>query len=155
MINNYGGNSMHRQTGFTLVELMIVVAIIAILSSIALPAYSDYVKRSRITEAVSGLSDSRARAEQYFQDNRSYAGACAVNVNSTSDILADDSASFDFRCSAAPTATTYSLSATGKGPMAGFTYTVDQANARATTVTGVARWSGNAGCWVLSTGGKC
>ena len=69
---------MTRARGFTLIELMIVVGIMAILASIAIPSYSEYVRRSRITEAVSALSGMRVKMEQYFQDNRTYAGACAA-----------------------------------------------------------------------------
>ena len=54
------------QQGFTLIELMIVVAIIAILAAIALPAYQDYVARSQVSEAASLASGARtAVAEQY------------------------------------------------------------------------------------------
>ncbi len=69
-----------RMAGFTLIEVMIVVAIIAILASIALPSYNDYVRRGQIQEAFGYLSDSRVKMEQYFQDNRNYGtaspGAC-------------------------------------------------------------------------------
>jgi len=54
----------HR--GFTLIELMIVVAIIAILSAIAIPAYTAYVARSKLTEAFSGLSSMSVAAQQYY-----------------------------------------------------------------------------------------
>jgi type IV pilus assembly protein PilA len=50
---------MHRFKGFTLIELMVVVAIIALLASIAIPAYQDYVVRSRVTEAMSLLADAK------------------------------------------------------------------------------------------------
>ena len=57
---------MKKQSGFTLIELMIVVAIIAILAAIALPAYQDYVARSQVSEAASLASGARtAVAEQY------------------------------------------------------------------------------------------
>ena len=52
-------------TGFTLIELMIVIAIIAILATIALPAYQDYVTRSRIAEAVAALAAKRASVESF------------------------------------------------------------------------------------------
>src|SRR5581483_7889430 len=61
--------------GFTLLEALVVVALLAILAAIALPSYSAYVKRSRILEAVARLSDARARMEQYFFDQRAYVDA--------------------------------------------------------------------------------
>ncbi|MBO4576826.1 MAG: pilin [Neisseriaceae bacterium] len=54
------------QKGFTLIELMIVVAIIAILAAIALPAYQDYTKRARITEALSLAAGSKASIVEYY-----------------------------------------------------------------------------------------
>jgi prepilin-type N-terminal cleavage/methylation domain-containing protein len=55
-----------RQAGFTLIEMMIVVAIIAVLAAIALPNYADYIKRGKILEATNALSELRTRYEQYF-----------------------------------------------------------------------------------------
>jgi len=63
-----------NHSGFTLIELMVVVAIVAILAAVALPAYNDYVTRSKLTDAVTGLSDFRVRMEQFYQDNRRYDG---------------------------------------------------------------------------------
>jgi len=70
-----------RQTGVTLIELMVTVAIIAIIASVAIPAYGDYVKRGRLPQATNALSSMRAKLEQYFQDNRTYIGACVAGTN--------------------------------------------------------------------------
>lgn len=138
---------MKKQSGFTLIELMIVVAIIAILAAVALPSYTDYVIRGRIPEATSGLAGARVRMEQWFMDNRTYAGGpfCGQTISGKFfDLTADN-------CSAAG----YLLKATGKNEMSGFEYTVDQSNAQTSTVTGFAHFSGNATCWVIKTGGQC
>jgi len=55
------------QKGFTLIELMIVVAIIGILAAIAIPAYSDYTKRSKVTELVTAGSACKASVSEYYQ----------------------------------------------------------------------------------------
>ena len=55
---------MNRNQGFTLIELMIVIAVIGVLAAIAIPNYNEYVQRSRITRAVAALSDMRVKLEQ-------------------------------------------------------------------------------------------
>ena len=57
------------QKGFTLIELMIVVAIIAILAAIALPAYQDYVARAQVSEAMSLTSGARTAVTEYYAHN--------------------------------------------------------------------------------------
>ena len=142
----------NSQKGFTLIEVMIVVAIIGILAAIAVPAYSGYVMRAKIPDATSTLSTKRVQMEQYFQDNRTYVAPSAGTYACSNDTAT--SQNFDFSC-ANVTATTYTLRAVGKGAMANFTYTVTESNAKNTLVT-ESGWSGNnAGCWVTKKTGDC
>ena len=136
--------------GFTMIEVMIVVAIVAILAAIALPNYADYVKRGKIIEATSALSDLRTRYEQFYLDNRTYVGGCAIIKPIVNNLRA-----FDIDCPG-ETATTYSGTATGKVAegMSGFTYTINQANAKSSTIT-ASGWTGNAGCWATRKDGSC
>lgn len=137
-----------KQSGFTLIELMIVVAIVGILAAVAMPSYRDYVTRSRIPDATSGLAAKRVKLEQYYDNNRTYAGAPDCNADTTT------SQSFDFSCSGVPDATSYTLQAVGKGTMVGFTFTLDQANARRTTAAPTG-WTTSPTCWVTNKGGTC
>ncbi len=160
---------MRKERGFTLIELMIVVAIIGILAAIAIPNYNEYIARSKITQAVSGLSDMRTRMEQYFQDNRTYQPTtpydCSANQNSITCAcapagtggLADlpaNTDNFQFSCPALGN-TTFTVRAQGIGSMSGFTYTINQANQRATSAVPTG-WNGaGSTCWVLNRGGGC
>ena len=60
------------QKGFTLIELMIVVAIIAILAAIALPAYQDYTKRARVSEAVSLVAGAKSAVAEYYSNENAW-----------------------------------------------------------------------------------
>jgi type IV pilus assembly protein PilE len=141
-----------RQGGFTLIELMMTVAIAAILASVALPMYSSYIMRSRIIDGTSKLSDFRVRMEQYFMDNRTYAngGNCGVaNPPDTPD------AAFTIACSGA-TATAYTVKATGKASkgMSGFEYQIIQSGAKKTNAVPTG-WTAKDDCWVTNKGGDC
>jgi len=57
------------QQGFTLIELMIVVAIVGILAAVALPAYQDYTKRSRVTEGLALAGGAKTAVAEYFSSN--------------------------------------------------------------------------------------
>lgn len=71
---------MKNQQGFTLIELMIVVAIIAILAAIALPAYQDYVARSQVSEAMSLASGAKTAVAEYFSNYGQFTGADNANT---------------------------------------------------------------------------
>jgi type IV pilus assembly protein PilE len=64
---------LKRARGFTLIEIMIVVAVIAILASIALPSYNNYLRKARRADAQAALTDIASRQQQYLMDARAYA----------------------------------------------------------------------------------
>ncbi len=145
---------MAAQAGFTLLELMIVVAIIAILAGIVFPNYSAYVVRSKITEATSNLSQTRILMEQYFQDRRRYTTAAGGATCGAS--LPPPSTSAMFNYAAVCTDSTYRITATGIASqgMAGFVFDINETNVRRTvsfpTATGLPL-----NCWIDRSSGSC
>lgn len=137
--------------GFTLIEVMITVAIVAILASIALPAYNDYVLRGRLAEAHGELVAMRARLETFFLDNRTYAGACQANTVAPLPAAGRFVYSCPTRTPVAYVVQADGVAAQGTG---GVTYTIDQNNVRATTAV-PAGWTANATCWVIRRDGSC
>ena len=153
---------VRTQRGFTLIEIMITVAIIGILAAIAVPNYRDYVTRGKLSEAFSGLADARIKMEQFFQDNRAYpVGGCVVvgTAPSATQIAVQGLQNFDITCGT-PTATTYTVTATGKASMVGFVYTINEQNVKTSAPTGSgasAGWTAASPntCWVVRKGGGC
>ncbi len=140
---------MNNQQGFTLIEVMITVAIIGILASIAVPQYSDYVTRSRLVEAQSKLSDTRVRLEQFFVNNRTYVGFACTQA-------AIGSENFGIDCTPIPTASTFTIKATGVNKMVGFSFTLDDLNQKASAIT-ASGWSNPSpnNCWVSKKPNIC
>ena len=136
------------QRGFTLIELMIVVAIVAALSALALPAYTDFIRRGQVAEAGVFLADYRIKMEQYYQDYKNYGTSACVdgsNAPSWANFAAASGKYFSFTCSL-PATGTYLITATGvNGRAVGHAYTINQNNNQTTTAFKGASVTAN--CW--------
>ena len=137
--------------------------VVAVLAAIALPSYSAYVQRSKISEAIASLSDMRTRLEQFYLDNRAYPGTpadcipfVARGVAPAGKIyLPAQQKYFNVTCTVM-SATAYTVTATGRpseGMPASFVYTIDQSNGRSSSGPG-----GNYAsrvCWAMRKDGSC
>ena len=134
-----------RGAGFTLIELMIAVAIVGILTMVALPAYKDYVKRGKLTEAFNQLSAGSLTMAQFYQDNRTYVGSTCPSATQN----------FSYACSSLST-TTYTITATGtSSSVLNFVFTLNQTGARTTTMPSGSGWPSSTTCWIGSRSGAC
>jgi len=135
--------------GFTLVELMIVVAIVSILASIAVPAYNNYVLRGKLTEAMTELAGMRVKLEQYYQDYRNY-GTSACGVTSPT---APAVKYFTYTCTLGASDQSYTAVATGISAQGtgDFIYTIDQNNNKSTEIANGAP----SNCWARKEDGSC
>jgi type IV pilus assembly protein PilE len=133
----------HRAArGFTLIEVMIVVGIIAILSAVAIPSYSEYARRGQLPEGFSQLSDYRIKMEQFFQDNRNYGtGDCGIPATGPAPKWSDftiegnkPSSKFKYLCVLLDDGG-FRITATGKDEARtkGHVFTIDHNNFRTTT----------------------
>ncbi|WP_428421273.1 pilin [Methylibium sp.] len=121
------------QQGFTLIELMIVVAIIGILAAVALPAYQDYTVRARVTELILGASGARAVITEHCQQANTCAGlsTATIVIASTKYISAADIADAGV------------ISVSGKDAIG---------TTGAVTVTLTPSWNGNTADWSCTGG---
>lgn len=150
-----------KNKGFTLVELMIVIAIIGILAGVAIPGYTSYVARGKIIEAGIGLSAFRTSMEQFYQDQRTYAASgtptvCGVAVSSVQATY------FQYGCVVTGAginqgfvATASSVAGKGLGAAAAYVFTINDANVKATLKFKGATPTGGAGCFLGKEGQKC
>jgi prepilin-type N-terminal cleavage/methylation domain-containing protein len=139
---------LHRTAaGFTLIELMVTVAIVAVISAFAIPAYTDYIKRGRLVDGTNALAACRVTMEQYFQDNRTYVnGACSTSKSS--DGL------FSLTTSGL-SATGYTVTGEGSGQVASFKYTINEKGVTATTGLPTGWGSTCTTAWIVRKGQTC
>lgn len=158
------GHPNKADHGFTLIEVMIVVAIIAILASVALPAYTAYIRRGQMQEAFTNMSSFRIKLEQYYQDNKNYGPitATACGAAAGNDLLATElgpQTYFTYNCTASDVSTSknqaYRITATGKTGtnVAGYTYTLTDQGIKATT--SFAGSAATASCWAVKSTSDC
>ncbi|MEN1927571.1 type IV pilin protein [Luteimonas sp. MJ250] len=103
-----------RQRGFTLIELMIVVAVVAILAAIAYPAYNDSVRKSRRAQVKSDLVELAQRAERFHTSNNSYVGFWAT-VPTSHRISPRTGGTAAYSLTQVEAANSFTLSATPEG----------------------------------------
>ena len=131
-------HSQGRVKGFTLIEMLIVVALISILAAVALPSYREYIKKSYRSEAQSYLMALASRQQQFLVDTRAYANLATLtsvlptptNVNSAYTVTMPDPAGV-------PPA--FTLTATPKTAQASEkcgTLTIDQTGTKTAAISG-------------------
>ena len=137
------GNGRGRATGFTLIELMIVVAVVAILAAIAVPSYQEQVRKSRRGLAKADMVEYAQMAERYFTVNNTYVGFTLPTTQSPRE--AGATARYTLSPSPFTDPTTFTITATAVGSQAS-----DRCGNLSISNTGAKTKSGSADlseCW--------
>lgn len=144
----------HTQAGLTLLELIAVLLIVGFLLKLAMPSYTDYVRRGQLPEGLTTLADLRIKMEQYYQDNRKYGTTdCADGANAPAWNSFASSTYFSYSCALSASGQGYLLTATGRaGQARGHAYTLDHNNAKVTVTFKASNV--NKACWLMR-GDEC
>lgn len=100
-----------HQSGFTLIEILIAVAIISIITAIAVPSYTNYITKANRTDAMNFLSEVAGEQQRFFSENNAYASKMSDLGYGTADTASSPENHYVISISA-PTATSYVISAT-------------------------------------------
>jgi len=107
-----------RQAGFTLLELMIVVAVIAVLASIALPMYAEQMRKGKRAEAAQAIGDLQLRQERYRADNPTYGTLDQLTGSALNSTNYNNALKYYTVSVSGNTGTAYVVTATRKGDLA-------------------------------------
>ena len=133
---------MKKTTGFTLIELVLTVAIIGILAAIAVPSYNEYVMKTRRTEAAALMMEIAGRQVRFHSENNTYATTTgALGYGAASDTTYEsETGAYDVAVAAGADAVSFALTATPKNAQNGDkcgTLGYNSAGAKTFTGTGV------------------
>jgi prepilin-type N-terminal cleavage/methylation domain-containing protein len=154
-----------RQRGFTLIEIMIVVAIVTILAAVAIPQYREYVVRGELSDMTTQLSIAQSQMENHFNLNRTYNDSGAFVSPCTTPPT--PSTKFALNCVQIPavaavppapaTPASYRFEAVGAttGLLKDFTMTIDGAGQKRTTSVPTGWGTTPANCWLVRRGQVC
>jgi type IV pilus assembly protein PilE len=154
--------SRRPEGGFTLIELMVAVAIVAILASVAMPSYTSYIRRGQMQEAFTNLSDLAIKLEQYYQDNKNYGAtsgtvcATATTASAWNGFTPTGATYFTYSCVTASSGQSFTLTATGSGGNVSggnYIYRLDSAGNKTTTKFGGTTVA--LSCWATRSGTAC
>jgi type IV pilus assembly protein PilE len=154
-------SSRRDAAGFTLIELVVAVALVAILASIAMPSYQNYARRGQLSDAFTTLADMRVKMEQWYQDNKFYGTA---SNTTTCPQLPGYSAFpvstkfFTISCGPGAAAATplqsFIITATGSGGLTtGYDYTINNVGTKGTSK--FASSASTAACWLTKSSTAC
>lgn len=136
----------YKKNGFTLVQILFVIAIIGMISAFAIPAYSSYTRQTELQEAFMKLLDLRTQQDLYWTNDHDYGTTdCSIGA------LPTPSKYFTYICNINNSKQGYLITAKGQGGLLNYNFTIDQSGNRVTIdfpgATGLP-----ASCWMTSPG---